>query len=473
MVDSTDDIQRRLDSVTRRLHRPSFLRLLSSSQLPSQAASETSLSPKDLPASIAARLAESPLLRPADDRESIASHEHDAYRAASILNGDATAEDPVPDRERKRREQIQAAFRIAWTSFRSAMSTFQHGSHDLVLAVDFNFYGTRMVTGSADHNLKVWDRKDENWTLIESWRAHDAEIVDVKWNGPFMGDVIGSIGEDGRFKLWEEDLTEMPGSHRRFRLIANMVSETRVPYMSLDFKNIMTETYVALITRDGFLAVYEPINHDNLSEWQVITQQYITATPSRQEETGFKVRFHREKLPCWTAIQAGLDRRCLSLAVAAMTTVKILRTDKERKFYLAAELTGARNIIRDMSWANGSMRGYDVIATASKDGAIRIYELHTPQDQKTVDVSATTANPDTSVILEEVRPRPSGIGAGLAGEPYAKHNLQQDRNAGKVMHTVKMVAELNPHHGGAWRVAFSQLGMLLLPNSRPTLIVSR
>ena len=473
MSDSTDDIQRCLDSVTRRLHRPSFLRLLTSSQLPSQAASETSLSPRDLPASIAARLAESPLLKPTDDREPIVSHEYDAYRAASILNGDATSEDPIPDRERKRRAQIQAAFHIAWTTFGTNMSTFQHGSHDLVLAVDFNFYGTRMVTGSADHHLKVWDRKDENWTLIESWKAHDAEIVDVKWNGPFMGDVIGSIGEDGRFKLWEEDLTEMPGSHRRFRLIANMVSETRVPYMSLDFKNIMTETYVALITRDGFLAVYEPINHDNLSEWQVLTQQYIIATPSRQDETGFKVRFHREKLPCWTAIQAGLDRRCLSLAVAAMTTVKILRTDKERKFYLAAELTGARNLIRDVSWANGSMRGYDVIATASKDGAIRIYELHTPQDQKTLDVNVSASNLDTSAIPEEGKPRPSGIGGGLAGEPYARHNLQQDRNAGKVMHTVKMVAELNPHHGGAWRVAFSQLGMFLPPSGRLTLIVSR
>jgi nucleoporin SEH1 len=25
----------------------------------------------------------------------------------------------------------------------------------------------------------VWDKKDETWTLIESWKAHDAEVVDV------------------------------------------------------------------------------------------------------------------------------------------------------------------------------------------------------------------------------------------------------------------------------------------------------
>ena len=57
--------------------------------------------------------------------------------------------------------------------------TFSHGHQDLVLAVDFNYFGTRMVTASSDHRLKVWDKKDDSWTLIESWKAHDAEVVDV------------------------------------------------------------------------------------------------------------------------------------------------------------------------------------------------------------------------------------------------------------------------------------------------------
>lgn len=36
-----------------------------------------------------------------------------------------------------------------------------------------------MVTASADHKLKVFDRKDDNWTLIDTWSAHSAEITDV------------------------------------------------------------------------------------------------------------------------------------------------------------------------------------------------------------------------------------------------------------------------------------------------------
>lgn len=49
----------------------------------------------------------------------------------------------------------------------------------MVLAVDYNFYGTRMVTASSDHRLKVWDRKDDGWTVTDVWKAHDAEVTDV------------------------------------------------------------------------------------------------------------------------------------------------------------------------------------------------------------------------------------------------------------------------------------------------------
>jgi nucleoporin SEH1 len=288
----------------------------------------------------------------------------------------------------------------------------------------------------------------------------------VKWNGPFMGEVLGSIAEDGRFKLWQEDVTEVPTSSRRFKLITNIGSDTRAPFMSLDFKNILQDTWVALVTRDGRLTVYEPLDQSNLSEWNLIAQKWVCEIPpDRQEEVGFKVCVHREKLPCWTSIMAGLDRKALSLAVAAMHNVQVFRTDKAKRFYLAAELKGARQVIRDIAWANGSMRGYDVIATASKDGAIRVYELTTPQSTKktsTANISAASTAADNMVSPRLRGPRsnpPSGIGAGLAGASRVNDNAQDnEQHPGRVRHVVKMVAELTQHHGAVWRVAFSQMG---------------
>ena len=59
-------------------------------------------------------------------------------------------------------------------------STLEPNHLDVVLAVDFNFYGTRMATASADHRVKVWDRREDNWNVVDTFGAHDAEITDVR-----------------------------------------------------------------------------------------------------------------------------------------------------------------------------------------------------------------------------------------------------------------------------------------------------
>ncbi|KAE9977673.1 hypothetical protein EG328_001888 [Venturia inaequalis] len=342
---------------------------------------------------------------------------------------------------------------------------------DIVLAVDFNFYGTRMVTASSDHKLKVFDRKDDNWTLIDTWSAHSAEITDVKWNGPFMGEVLGSVGEDGTFRLWQENATEMPQGGRRFSCIYEIKSSTNVPFMSLDFKNINRETWVALATRDGFLTVLEPVDHENLTNWQSIHANYLIGIPDREDESSFKVAFHKEKLPSWTAIRAGLDRKALSLAFAAMNTVIVLRAVKDAnssyRFYQAAELTGARALIRDVAWANGSMRGWDVIATASKDGCVRVYELRPEGSGTSAESLPTTSVPEikepTSNPTRGGRNAPSGIGAGLASGSNTKGPVREAGSSpGSIKETVTMTEELNLHQGAMWRVAFSQGGEVLV-----------
>lgn len=275
-----------------------------------------------------------------------------------------------------------------------------------------------------------------------------------------MGEHLASIGEDGFLRIWQEDISESPNSGRRFKKIYEQLSASRVPYMSLDFKNIDTETYLAVISRDGHLTVSEAEDHDDLREWRPLWEEYLCKTPSRTEETGFRVSWHHEKLPAWPAILAGLDRKSLSLAVSVMDTVKVFRTDKDRKFYAAAELTGAKGLIRDTSWANGSMRGYDVIATASKDGFIRVYELHTPDG--TDDFASTETRRDTDTThrssnQSSTRQTKSGIGAGLAGGSRGGRN-EDEGGPGKVIQEPRLVAELSAHEGAVWRVSFSQMG---------------
>jgi nucleoporin SEH1 len=488
-----------LDVLNNILTAPAFLRGLSPSRLPSHAVSST-------PASTTPTQADYP--PPAPESQSETEEQQNVRAIQNQLQGfvithydtDASYEfkDPQTASEEVNKASIEAWRLFAMATDRGYL-TFEEGEGDVVLAVDFNHYGTRMVTASADHKLKVWDRKDDNWALVDSWRSHDAEIVDVssvlllpqsfhafllffllaflknphdlqanfvqvKWSSPFREVLIGSIAEDGRFKLWQEDPLEIPKFGRRFKLIYNQPSETKVPFISLDFKNLPTETYVALTTRDGFLTVLEPENQNNIRNWEPITgsARYLCHTPPHQDETGFKVCFHRELHPSWATSKEMQEHKTLSLAVVAMNEVKVFRTDKDRRFYLAAELTGARNILRDVAWANGSMRGYDVIATASKDGCIRIYQLHVEKLRPATDeavIPISSQEPSSEDSKSNSRKALSGIGAGLAGsssrEPYREPDPMPDRPS----EIVTMVAELNLHQGAIWRVAFSQLGM--------------
>ncbi|KAK4888932.1 hypothetical protein LTR27_012212 [Elasticomyces elasticus] len=340
-----------------------------------------------------------------------------------------------------------------------------HGHLDLVLVADVNLYGTRMATASSDHRVKVWDRSEKTgqWIVIDVWPAHDAEVTDVKWTSPYVGEHLGSIGEDGRLRIWHEDVAEAANSGRRFKKVFEQTTATGVPYMCLDFKSIGSETHLAVITRDGYLSVCEPVDHDDLSAWRVMWSDYLCRTPSRAEETGFRLSWHHEKLPASGAVLAGLDRKSLSLAVAVGDVVKVFRTDKDRKFYTAAILEGAKSLVRDVSWADGSMRGFDLIAAASKDGFVRIYEVHTPG------VSSLTASSDAKAFESDGKPTrtisartvKSGIGAGLAGGARGKRD-ERTSVLGAIKQEPKLVAELATHGGAPWRVNWSSIGDLLV-----------
>ncbi|KAF2098465.1 WD40 repeat-like protein [Rhizodiscina lignyota] len=446
-----DPIQDLLDGATHRIQHPSFLHDISASRLPSQAATDSSSPCPEPP----------PRVRHHRGPEVEIEDPPDPARNDSAYNAPAAA---LQHSLEHAVEQLGLGVASTTVAGPGSFQTFDHGHSDLVLAVDFDFYGTRMVTASSDQRLRVWDRKEQEWVITDAWRAHDAEIVDVKFNGPFTTPTFASIAEDSRLKVWTEDVLQVPNSSHRFRCIYTFRSETGVPFCSLDFKSLMTETYLATITRDGYLAVYHPVDFDELStEWGRMEAMHVCVTPSRAEETGFRVSWHGENMPCWTAVDAGLDRHALSLAVAAMDVVKIYRTDKDKKFYLAAELTGARNIIRDLGWANGAMRGYDLIAAASKDGVVRIYEVSTPKpgSGSAAASSATTATPGqqargtASVSLDA---------AGAAGEAPSNGGTVPAANpqAGIVKHVVKLVGEVGKEHGGVWRLAWSFSGDLLV-----------
>ncbi|CEL01433.1 Putative Complex: the Seh1 protein from S. cerevisiae interacts with Nup84 [Aspergillus calidoustus] len=343
----------------------------------------------------------------------------------------------------------------------SSFADFDTGHRDLVTVTKFNFYGNRIVTASSDHRMKVWDQQDGEWQLIDTWRAHDAEIRDATWNGPFTGQHIGSVGEDMKCKIWQEDVTQPPNSGRRFRTIFRMTAPQRHPFVSIDFRNIDLESWLAVITRDGFLRVMEPVSPDSLADWQTVDEFRVCTAPQRGEETSFKVQFHHDPTDITHSILPSWDRKSLSLVVAAMDSIKVYRTDANRRFYHAIELTGHGGLVRDISWANGSVRGYDLIASGCKDGFVRVFEVHTSLASNNSRESDRNHTPSSASQSSRTTVQ-SGIGSALANRAPTSMTSRSTTGDSQFKHFSKEVACIDSKHLDVWQVEFSYAGDCLI-----------
>ena len=366
-----------------------------------------------------------------------------------------------------------------------------HTSNDLVLAAHFNEYGTRLVTGSADHRIRVFDLNQEQWQLTDLWRGHNGEVLDVciklpplfysslnlslqvKWNGPKMGQVLGSIGEDLKLKIWQEDPTEAHHSGRRFKCVFSQSSGHSVVYSSLDFVNPNKDTYVAVVTRDGLLSLLEPVNPEKFDDWREIDQILVCDEHiARGVETCFKLCFQQTSHPNSMAIAAGLDKSALSIAITAMTEVKVYRVVKmtgpgRQELYKfqdpAAILSGADGLVRDVAWSAEVWRLHDWIATAAADGYIRIYEMWTPKTNASqtphpsAPLKKTPSNAGEGISKTGLHV-PSGIGAGLAGQSLAASF--SSLSVGQVRHETKLAEQIK--HEGVWEVQWTRNSHMLV-----------
>lgn len=315
----------------------------------------------------------------------------------------------------------------------------------------------------------------------------------LQWLPPTIHpNLIASISMDGMFKLWVEDPTLAPLKGRRFNSISNQPvwkirSAPRAPFLSFSIRHDPENrhTYLALLNRNAMLTVYENEEPENMTNWAEIDRFSVCENPARGEETAFKVSFDPNLEPCYNAIREGVPRDSLGIIVASMNTATIWRTKEishavslgsssSKEFYLAAELKGHRGLVRDVAWAPGSIRGFDIVATACKDGFVRVFEVTTPmkggRGSSGKDFSSSKIRESEATLAQKLvesggpRNSPSGIGAGLAGAKVGSSGSQQQESqgqAGQVAHVVKEVSKLDVNRTPVWRVNFDDDGQLL------------
>lgn len=289
--------------------------------------------------------------------------------------------------------------------------------------------------------------------------------------GSSLGHAFGTIGDDNKFKLWREDPSQAPQTGRRFRCIFSQSPSSHVSYVSFDFRTVKHEVWLMLISSDGLLSLLEPSEPEALHTWKEIDTVYPYGQQTRGSEPNFRLSLHQAEMPCYGALNAGLDPKAISVCLSANNSIKIFRAtrtdDGTYRFLEMLEVSAIASTINDVAWAPGSIRPHDLIAAACDDSCVRIYAVTVSQNsqQSLASSGSTHESPSRDRQSPSLvnRQAPSGIGAGLAGTSSVGETRRLDGEV-RLQHFWKEIAVL-PQEAGSpiWRVRWTHDGKGFLP----------
>ena len=254
--------------------------------------------------------------------------------------------------------------------------------------------------------------------------------------------------------------------------------------MSVDVRNCdQLYNYIAVIDRQGLLTIYEPTTIDDFREWRPADQFNVRVPlPSRGDETCFKVRWDKNPMPLPHYNSIIDDQQMLSLVVTSINDVIVystvpLDTDSDDDarpltFYESGRLPTHPALVRDVKWNGLNIRGVDWIATACKDGSVRVYELDA--------IKATDANGRNAARAQSssqtTRPQPqSSLTTAIVGRRGADQDQStSNADAGSARgpgrstypfpfrYNVREEAVLEGAHSESWQLDWDPSGQVLM-----------
>lgn len=239
----------------------------------------------------------------------------------------------------------------------------EHG--DLLHDVAYDYYGKRLATCSSDMRVQVWDlaplsqepgRTREQWTKTAEWQAHKGPVWKVTWAHPEFGQVIASASFDYSVNIWEESEKGKPWV-QRCALVDHKEAVVDVAFAP---KHLGLQ--VATCSNDGLIRIYQAIDVMNLEHWPLMDQFEVGGKCSC-----IAWNLSRFEPP---TIAAGSKQGTFELWEYNEHT----RRWQEAEFVPGSERQHD-DAIHGIAWAPNLGRSYHLLATASKDQTVRIWQL--------------------------------------------------------------------------------------------------
>lgn len=316
------------------------------------------------------------------------------------------------------------------------------GHEDLIHDVAFDYYGKTLATCSSDRHIRVFTlhSNTNKWQLRDSWKAHDLSIVKLAFAPPEYGQLLASVSYDRTVKVWEHKPESPSGSGSCYKRLAT-INDAQGPLFDLSFAPGYLETLrLATVGADGVLRIYEALNISDLLDWQLVQLVPLLPKPANiNRPANFTVNWCQSKFAQEKIAVTALD-----------VCIILLRDPKSNKYRKAKSLPDHNSIIRDVAWAPSMGRSYELLATASKDGYVRIYKIN----DRNVD-SFSNSNSNNSL---------NGAGREAAiNEDLEFTDFGRNKNSDELENRLEttLLAKNDDHKSEVWSVSWNSTGTVL------------
>jgi len=228
--------------------------------------------------------------------------------------------------------------------------------HDFIHDLAFDWYGKRLATCSSDQKIKVWDYVRGRWSCTAEIKAHSGSVHALSWAHPEFGQVLASCSSDRVVHIYEEQVDGRSGA-RVWKKQGRLV-DSRDSVADCEFAPRHLGLKLATCSLDGRVRIYESNDVMNLSVWPLTDEIEVSKSAAAALS--------------WNSSPFDPPMLC----VAAEREVKLFEYNgNARRWVSVAQLEGHSDLVHDVCWAANLGRAYHLVATACKDGAVRIFKL--------------------------------------------------------------------------------------------------